>query len=375
MPNSVLADAIVGTGRATLQAAIARVEAHGREGAAHRWGGARVVYGDTDSMFVLLPGRSLREAFAVGKEIVAEVTANNPPPVKLKLEYVYLPCMMVTKKRYVGIAYEDEPLPPPASGDTIRTAAAATASALAAQRPHEIDGVVGKWMAKGIETVRRDQCPATQKILESSLRTLFLTKDLARVKANVQTQLRKILSDRCPLSDYIFRKRVRRDYRSPPPAKWVANARELEDVGWKPQYNEIVPYVVIADAPGRKLLERCVDPRKVLRQRGHETLVVDRDNYYVKRHVVPTLHRVLMCAGANVKQGDAELPRPRVVVRYRGFAKRAEGYSGGGGGCNGLAERSGLGRVYFPRTCKDLQGPARTCQGYRWHIVRILLTI
>ena len=91
MPNSVLADAIVGTGRATLQAAIARVEAHGREGAAHRWGGARVVYGDTDSLFVLLPGRSLREAFAVGKEIVAEVTAANPPPVKLKLECVRSP--------------------------------------------------------------------------------------------------------------------------------------------------------------------------------------------------------------------------------------------------------------------------------------------
>ena len=80
----------------------------------------------------------------------------------------------------------------------------------------------------------------------------------------------------------------------------------------------------------------------MLRQRGHETLVVDRDNYYVKRHVVPTLHRVLMCAGANVKQWDAELPRPRVVVRYRGFAARAEGYGSGGGGAAAGAERSGL---------------------------------
>jgi DNA polymerase elongation subunit (family B) len=152
---------------------------------------------------------------------------------------------MVTKKRYVGIAYEDEPPPRRRSGAETKRAVAATASALTTQRSHEIDGVFGKWMAKGIETVRRDQCPATQKVLESSLRTLFLTKDLALVKANVQAQLRKILSDRCPLSDYIFRKRVRRDYRSPPPAKWVANAREMEDVGWKPQYNEIVPCVPV----------------------------------------------------------------------------------------------------------------------------------
>ena len=39
-----------------------------------------------------------------------------------------------------------------------------------------------------------------------------------------------------------------------------------------------------------------------------------------------------MRTGAIVKQRDAEPPRPRVVVRYRGFAARAEGYGCGGGG-------------------------------------------
>ena len=47
---------------------------------------ARVVYGDTDSLFVLLPGRSRADAFAVGAEIAAGITAANPPPVTLKLE-------------------------------------------------------------------------------------------------------------------------------------------------------------------------------------------------------------------------------------------------------------------------------------------------
>jgi DNA polymerase zeta len=35
--------------------------------------------------------------------------------------------------------------------------------------------------AKGIETVRRDQCPAVAKMLEAVLRLLFTTKDLSRV--------------------------------------------------------------------------------------------------------------------------------------------------------------------------------------------------
>ena len=36
--------------------------------------------------------------------------------------------------------------------------------------------------AKGIETVRRDTCPAVAKTMERSLRLLFATRDLSEVK-------------------------------------------------------------------------------------------------------------------------------------------------------------------------------------------------
>lgn len=36
--------------------------------------------------------------------------------------------------------------------------------------------------AKGIETVRRDSCPAVGKTLEATLRILFSTKDLSQVR-------------------------------------------------------------------------------------------------------------------------------------------------------------------------------------------------
>lgn len=39
---------------------------------------ARVVYGDTDSLFVLLKGRSKADAFRIGREIADAVTAANP---------------------------------------------------------------------------------------------------------------------------------------------------------------------------------------------------------------------------------------------------------------------------------------------------------
>ena len=48
-----------------------------------------MVYGDTDSLFVALPGRSKDQAFKIGNDIADTVTAMNPKPVKLKFEKVH----------------------------------------------------------------------------------------------------------------------------------------------------------------------------------------------------------------------------------------------------------------------------------------------
>ena len=84
----LVADAIVECGRRTLTNAIELANSWGRDGNC-RWSGAQVLYGDTDSVFIKLPGRSVREAFAFGEEYCKAVTASNPPPVQLKLEKVY----------------------------------------------------------------------------------------------------------------------------------------------------------------------------------------------------------------------------------------------------------------------------------------------
>ncbi|XP_078493222.1 uncharacterized protein LOC100183131 [Ciona intestinalis] len=146
MPCVEIADSIVHKARETLERSIRLVNSNHT-----RWGG-RVVYGDTDSMFVALrPGTSKQRAFEIGREIVKEITNANPRPIKLKLEKIYQPCILQTKKRYVGYAYESE------------------------------DQIEPIFDAKGIETVRRDGCPAVSKILEKSLHTLFKTRDVSKV--------------------------------------------------------------------------------------------------------------------------------------------------------------------------------------------------
>ena len=53
----------------------------------------------TDSVFVHLKGRSKEEAFRIGKEMAEAITALSPPNVVLKFEKVYLPCILLSKKR------------------------------------------------------------------------------------------------------------------------------------------------------------------------------------------------------------------------------------------------------------------------------------
>ncbi len=102
--------------------------------------GAKVVYGDTDSLFVHLPGKTKDQAFRFGNEMAEAVTAVNPKPVKLKFEKVYTKCLLMAKKRYVGFKLES------------------------------IDEKEPVFDAKGIETVRRDGFPAQQKMVETVIK-------------------------------------------------------------------------------------------------------------------------------------------------------------------------------------------------------------
>lgn len=87
MPCVELGDSVVSKGRETLERAIQLIQSR------TDWN-ARVIYGDTDSVFVLLAGRSKMDAFAIGAEMADTISQLNPEPVKLKFEKVYQPCIL-----------------------------------------------------------------------------------------------------------------------------------------------------------------------------------------------------------------------------------------------------------------------------------------
>ncbi|KAM5164365.1 DNA polymerase zeta catalytic subunit [Mantella aurantiaca] len=326
MPCMEVGDSIVHKARETLERAIKLVNS------TKKWG-ARVVYGDTDSMFVLLKGATKEQSFKIGQEIAEAVTATNPKPVKLKFEKVYLPCVLQTKKRYVGYMYET------------------------------LDQKDPIFDAKGIETVRRDACPAVGKVLERSIKLLFETRDISQIKQYVQRQCLKLLEGKASMQDLIFAKEYRGSFAYRPGAcvpsleltrKMVAYDRRSE-----PRVGERVPYVIVYGTPGVPLIQLVRRPIDVLQDHNLRL----NATYYITKQILPPLNRIFSLIGVDVFSWYDELPR---IQKACSTAR------------NELESRKGTISQYFTTLhcpiCDELtqHGICSTCRSQPQHVAVIL---
>lgn len=280
MPCVEIADSIVSKGREILERAIEMIDNH------PTWGG-KVVYGDTDSLFIHFPGLSRAEAFNRGHEMVLAITQDNPYPVKLKFEKVYQPCVLQTKKRYVGYMWET------------------------------MDQKEGILEAKGNEAIRRDTVPAASKILEKALKILFTTQNIdGEVKPYVQRQFMKILKGRIGcLQDYIFAREYRGMERYTPnacvPALKIAKKLRESNPRAEPLRKERVPYVITYGTPEQPLIQLVRTPLELI-QNPYLRL---NGTYYIERVIIPTLNRIFMLMNIDVMKWYSELPRVNLFPR------------------------------------------------------------
>ncbi|KAI7872574.1 hypothetical protein BDF14DRAFT_1716926 [Spinellus fusiger] len=291
MPATDLADSIVETGRVIMEKAISFINEH------PTWG-AKVVYGDTDSMFVHFPGKTRHEAFLLGKDIAEEVTKLNPCPIKLRFEKIYHPCILISKKRYTGYKYE------------------------------HISSTKPVLESKGTEIVRSDGTAATQRIMQSAIEILFKTKDMSEVKNYLYREWNRVISDKISIQELIITKAVRLmkyTERSLPAGAQVAYNRMAIDPRTEPQYGERVPYVVIyKDGLNAKLSEQVVHP---------EALFLDSSlrlnaEYYIRKQLIPLLSRIFNLMGVDIKTWYDEMPRSQKAKailshHYRKSIKRS----------------------------------------------------
>jgi DNA polymerase zeta len=172
--------------------------------------------------------------------------------------------------------------------------------------------------AKGLETVRRDQCALTQKVLRNSLIMLF-RHGAAAVKDYLFRQWSLIMAGQLPMSDFILTGRVRSRYRngSIGPVQAALFRRLAEyDPGLVIKNKERISYVIVAVAGASYKLRDCVlTPMELLSQWDAYTI---HSSYYIEKHVNSALQRCFSLAphGIDINEWFKSCPKPRRRIHF-----------------------------------------------------------
>ncbi|XP_035253647.1 DNA polymerase delta catalytic subunit isoform X1 [Anguilla anguilla] len=220
----------------------------------------KVIYGDTDSVMVKMGVSTVREAIDLGREAAAWVSTYFIPPIKLEFEKVYYPYLLINKKRYAGLHYSSNP-------DTY-----------------------DKMECKGIETVRRDNCPLVANLINSCLQTILINRDPQGAVEHAKEVISDLLCNRIDISQLVITKeltRTAREYAAKQAHVELAERMRKRDAGSAPHLGDRVPYVIVKAAKGAAAYMKSEDPIYVL----ENNIPIDTQ-YYLEQQLSKPLLRI-----------------------------------------------------------------------------------
>ena len=197
--------------------------------------GAKIVYGDTDSIFVefnprdaetgeLLQGREARIAtIEITDEAGALITKALAPPHDFEFDKCFDPLLMFSKKRYAGNMYENN-----------------------------ADDYVHKYM--GIALKRRDNAPIVKTIFGGAMKMLLDKRDVAGAFHFVKEKCLELVDGKVSLGQLTVTKSLRADYADPSRIAHKALADRIaeRDPGNAPAAGDRIGYVYISAKAGQQ---------------------------------------------------------------------------------------------------------------------------
>lgn len=201
--------------------------------------GAKVVYGDTDSIFVQFPTKDLQESMDMARKAADIITASGRKAHRIEYEKTFYPFILFCRKRYVGMMYEDD----------------------AHKKP--------KRKSMGIALKRRDSAPIVKDVFGGALDILMEERDIRKAQRFVNDRLTEILQDKIPREKFILTKQLSDNYKVPDQMAHVILAKRMteRDPGSAPQVGDRIPYMFVME-------------RKTEKKQGDKIEHLD----YVKKH-------------------------------------------------------------------------------------------
>ena len=229
---------------------------------------AEYIYGDTDSVFMAfnptaLDGRvitgkeALKYTIELAKDAGKLATKFLKAPHDLEYEKTFMPFCLLSKKRYVGMLYED-------------------------------DVEKCKRKSMGIVLKRRDNAPIVKDVYGGIIDILMKEQDVTKAIEFLKQSLSDIVDGKYSENKFIITKSLRSNYKNPNQIahKVLANRMGQRDAGNKPKSGDRIPYMYFVQKQKVKLQGDKIETPEYIKE---NKLDIDYEFYITNQIMKPTL--------------------------------------------------------------------------------------
>jgi DNA polymerase delta subunit 1 len=226
--------------------------------------GAKVRYGDTDSVMVEfdVQGRTGMDAIEYSWKLgeIASEKCNKlfKHPKNLELEKVYYPYILYSKKRYAAKMWTQDK-----SGNM------------------NMDCID----VKGLQLVRRDNIPFVREVSREILDIILDSNDAEAAKELARARATELLNGEVPMNKLVLSQKLAEHYKSDNlPHVRVRDKIKKRAPGSEPQSGDRVQFVIVKTLdPKHKQFEKAEDPKWVT----EKNLPLDYDYYFTNKFMTP----------------------------------------------------------------------------------------
>jgi DNA polymerase elongation subunit (family B) len=247
---------------------------------------AEYIYGDTDSVFFTfnletpdgIPIRG-KDALEITIEFAKEVGNLATKFLKQPHAWVYektlMPFCLLSKKRYIGMLYEDKPEKP-------------------------------KRKSMGIVLKRRDNAPIVKDIYGGVIDILMKEQNVETAIKFLKSSLQNLVDEKVPMDKLIITKSLRSGYKNPAQIahKVLADRMGKRDPGNKPSVGDRIPFVYIQN-PDKKALQgdRIEHPDYILANK-----IKPNYAFYITNQIMKPIQQVFALVLENIPSYKRQVP-------------------------------------------------------------------
>lgn len=201
-------------------------------------------------------------------------------PIKLAFEKIFHPYLLLTKKNYAGLHYEET-----------------------WEKPDKIN-------SKGIETVRRDKAFLVRETVKQCLEFILREQDIPKTVEYLKNRVDDLINRRIDFDEFIITTRLSKEkYKSKTPHSELVKREKKRDPLSAPKLGERVKYVLIDTGPRSKTFEMSEDPKRALMQDKPINI-----EYYLEKKLKPVIHRLFNMVFSE-EQMSYIFARPKKIIK------------------------------------------------------------